>query len=181
MLKRQPHAPAHLFVDNTSYFITGAIYHKRPLINDPALKQKFIEILRKYFDKFNWKLYHWVIFHNHYHIMGKSHRGKDLSEIIRNIHRSSAILVSEATHCEKPVWWNFWDYCPRNEKDYMTRLNYLLFNPIKHGYTDNLREYPFSSFQGLYSKTPREKLEKQFRDYPDYKTLVPHEANEDDF
>ncbi len=104
-----------------------------------------------------------------------------MSPLIRNIHRALGFLIIEAADCEKPVWWNYWDYCPRNEKDYMTRVNYLLYNPVKHGYVKNLHDYPFSSFHRLYDETGREQLAEQFRKNPGYKNLVLHEANDDDY
>jgi len=118
---------------------------------------------------------------NHYHLMGKSRRGKDLSAIFQSIHSRFAIEIHQTTHCEKPVWWNYWDYCPRNEEDYMTRLNYLFYNPIKHGYVNDLKEYAFSSFHAQLEELGRAQLVRQFRDYPNYKKLVLCEAKEDDF
>jgi len=181
MLKHNDHTPAHLLLDDTVYFITAAIYEKRPLIRDSELKQKLIFLIRKYLAAYDWELHQWVILDNHYHIMAKSRKGEALSAIIRNIHRTSACLILESTRCEKPVWWNYWDYCPRDEKDYMTRLNYLLFNPVKHGYTRDLKDYPFSGFAELYAETGREQLIQQFRQYSDYKSLVLYEAEKDDF
>ncbi|OAD22046.1 hypothetical protein THIOM_002169 [Candidatus Thiomargarita nelsonii] len=32
MFKRHPHTPIHAFFDDTPYFLTGAIYKKRPLL-----------------------------------------------------------------------------------------------------------------------------------------------------
>jgi putative transposase len=40
----------------------------------------------------------------------------------------------------------------------MTRLNYLLMNPLKHGYTRNLHDYPFSSFHQVFADLGRERL-----------------------
>jgi len=62
----------------------------------------------------------------------------------------------------------------------MTRANYLLFNPVKHGYVEKLHDYPFSSFPGVYETMAREQLAKQFRDYPGYKDLV-LEENDDNY
>jgi hypothetical protein len=39
MLKKGPHTPAHLFLDNTPYFVTSAIYQKRQLLADDGIKQ----------------------------------------------------------------------------------------------------------------------------------------------
>ena len=175
------HRPNHIFADDTPYFITGAIYKKRPLLTNEWLKQQLLELLQGYFAKHNWELHHWVILDNHYHILGKSRIGKDLINIMRNVHRLMAYKILDQTNCQKPVWWNYWDYCPRNERDYMIRLNYLLNNPVKHGYVTTLYDYPYSSFHESMTLQGQETLRQQFRDYPEFRTLVLREAYNDDF
>jgi len=174
MIKRHENTPAHLFFDKAHYFITGTVYKSRPLISKPDMKYKLIEIIKKNFIRYEWELHHWVILDNHYHLIGKSSKGKDLSLIIRNIHRESRTLILNTVSCEKPIWWNYWDYCPRDENDYLTHLNYLLFNPVKHGYVQNLQDYPFSSFHMYMASKGRESLIWQFKQYPDYKNLILH-------
>jgi putative transposase len=134
-----------------------------------------------YFREYHWELHHWVILDNHYHLLGKSHKGTNLASIFKRLHGSTATYIHEATHCEKPVWWNYWDYCPRNEREYYIRQNYLLWNPVKHGYVENLKDYPFSSFHDLYDTIGREKLAEQFIKFPEYRTFVLREAEKDDF
>ncbi|MCP4031488.1 MAG: hypothetical protein GY734_09625 [Herbaspirillum sp.] len=180
MLKKFWSTPAHLYLDNMPYFITASIYKKRPLLSVPFLKIQLSELIREFFGKYNWELHHWVILDNHYHLIGKSRKGKDMSSIFKGIHSCSGISVHEKTHCEKPVWWNYWDYCPRNEKEYMARINYLLNNPVKHGYVKDLRDYPFSSFHALLTEKGRNELVRQFKDYPDYRDMILPEK-EDDF
>ena len=84
----------------------------------------------------------------------------------------SAKFIGSQLNAEKPIWWNYWDYCPRDEKDYLIRLNYLFNNPIKHGYVNNLNDYPFSSFHYYMEKQGREFLVNQFKNYRDYKDLT---------
>lgn len=181
MLKKHPHTPAHLFLDNMPYFITGAIYKKRPLLKRDDLKEMLKEKLFTYFQKVQWQLDHWVILDNHYHVMGMSHDGFDLTKLIKGIHGSTASIIHEATNCSKPVWWNYWDYCPRGDRDYNIRLNYLLWNPVKHGYVDDPGQYQLSSFHKMFDEIGEEEVEKQFRRYPEYKNLVLREAEDDDF
>jgi putative transposase len=176
MLKRQYFAPSHLFVDDTPYFITGAIHHKRNLLAHENLKIQLLNLIQQTFQVKDWELHHWVILDNHYHIMGRSRKGRDLTNIIRKIHSKSALWIREATSCETPVWWNYWDYCPRNEKDYLIRLNYLLTNPIKHGYVNHLHDYPYSSFHSLFNEKGPDVF-KQFNDYPKYQELKIEEDN----
>lgn len=171
MLRRHPHTPAHLALDNAPYFITGAIHNRRPLLQMPSLKQAFFDAMLHRFESYSWEIEHWVILDNHYHIIVRSHRGADLAEIMRKLHSQTAISISAATACDLPVWWNYWDYCPRNERDYYVRLNYLLYNPVKHGYVTDLKEYAFSSFHELLEKQGKDALIRQFRAYPEYREL----------
>jgi len=171
MLKRHPNTPAHLFLDDTPYFITGAIYQKRHLLVDLELKQLLLDLIKKNFQLFDWQLNDWVILDNHYHLLGISRKGLDLPKIIKRIHGGSASIIHQKTHCERPVWWNYWDYCTRDDEDYNTKLNYLLTNPIKHGYVKNLNDYSYSSFSSLLNEKSKEALIQPFRDYPDYQQI----------
>jgi putative transposase len=179
MLKRHLHTPAHLLLDDRSYFITSAIYKKRRLLDD-SLKQRLHLTIHDIMTEYSWKLEHWVILDNHYHIMALSHKGESLPSIMRRIHSISGTYIRNATGCDKPVWYNYWDYCPRNEHEYYTRLNYLLYNPIKHGYVDNLQHYPYSSFHRTIEDFGRNHLVQQFAHYP-LKTFILSESEDDTF
>ncbi len=171
MITKQYHTPAHLFLDNMPYFITGAIYEKRCLLADPELKQGLLEIITQSFQKVGWQFNDYVTLDNHYHLLGISNIGKDLPTLIKAIHGGSSRIIRQKVACELPVWWNYWDYCPRDEKDYYTKLNYLLTNPIKHGYVTDLNDYPFSSFSDRLMKIGREAMIEQFRLYPEYQFI----------
>lgn len=177
MLKKQAHRPAHLLLDNMPYFITASTHKKRRLLNDDIKKQLII-IMHKEFTACRWQFNHWVILDNHYHIMVYSHKGEQLPQIIARIHFKSGQLIRKQGADYEHIWWNYWDYCPRNEQDYYSHLNYLFNNPIKHAYVTNLRDHAFSSFNETIEKQGRELLIKQFKEYEDYKNLV---LKEDDF
>lgn len=171
MLKKYTNNPAHLFIDNAPYFITARIYQKRNLLASHTIKEDLIKTMQESFSGKNWLLKDWVILDNHYHVLAISNKGSDLGKIIGKIHTLSAQFICAELNAEKPIWWNYWDYCPRNERDYYIHLNYLYNNPIKHGLVTNLLEYPYSSFHSVLKKQGREALIKQFREYPEYKNL----------
>jgi len=178
MLKRGKHTPAHLLLDDTPYFLTGAIYEKRPLLAQDRLKEQLIALIEESFARFGWILDEWVVLDNHYHLLGRSAKGADLPKLMGRIHSRSGTFIHEATECALPVWWNYWDYCPREERDYRIRQNYLFNNPFKHGYVNDLRVYRFSSFPRLLEWQGRENMARQFRDYAEYRDLI---VDEDDF
>ena len=172
MLKRHPRTPAHLFIDNTPYFITASIYQKRPLLQTNEIKEFLLQTIKNCFAEKGWQLQHWVILNNHYHLLAISNKGEDLSKIISKTHMLSAQLIHQKTKAEKPIWWNYWDYCIRDEKDYFIRLNYLWHNPIKHGYVTNLNDYSYSSFPQTLEQQGRDSLIQQFKEFTEYKTLL---------
>jgi putative transposase len=178
MLKRHPHAPAHLMVDDTPYFLTGAIYDRRPLLRVPAIKEALLEMIGDAFSRLGWRLDDWVILDNHYHLLAQSRVGTDLPRIFMDLHGRSGKLISQITRCGLPVWWNYWDYCPRDEADYRVRQNYLFYNPVRHGYVEDLNQYPYSSFPRLLARQGRATLAAQFRTHSGFRHL---HIKEDDF
>jgi putative transposase len=57
---------------------------------------------------------------------------------------------------ERGIWQRrYWEHVIRNEEDLRRRLDYIHFNPIKHGYVTRAADWPYSSFHrhvrlGLY-------------------------------
>ena len=58
---------------------------------------------------------------------------------------------------ERSVWQRrFWEHQIRDEQDYAAHMDYIHYNPVKHGLVSAPRDWPYSSFQryvglGLYS------------------------------
>jgi len=39
----------------------------------------------------------------------------------------------------------FWEHTIRDQKDYDNHLNYIHYNPVKHGYVQSAADWPYSS------------------------------------
>ena len=58
---------------------------------------------------------------------------------------------------ERGVWQRrFWEHLIRDDDDYARHVDYIHFNPVKHGYVKQANDWPHSSFQrfvkqGIYS------------------------------
>ncbi|MDN3510286.1 MAG: hypothetical protein QY310_02245 [Candidatus Jettenia sp. CY-1] len=49
---------------------------------------------------------------------------------------------------EKKVWQRrFWEHLLRNEEDWRMHMDYIHYNPVKHGYVQSLEDWPYGSFQ----------------------------------
>ena len=167
--------PSHSHLDSAAYFITAATYRHQRLLG-PESKVHLRELLQRVFADYGWRLEHWVILDNHYHLLATSHAGRDLPRIINKVHNLSAQEINRQRAHER-VWCNYWDYCPRHERDYQVRLCYLLNNPCKHGYVQNLHDWPWSSFATLYGEREEDGMRRLFREYREYRDL---ELPEDD-
>jgi len=156
--KEYPHNPPHLFRKDSKYFITAATYKRIRFFQTDQFKQILLDSILTTFTKFNWIIEDWVILDNHYHLMTDvKSNPTDLSRIIRNIHRYTAIEIRKinpiAILAEK-IWYNYWDTCITFEKSYLACLNYIWNNPVKHEYVENHEEWKFGSYYERYKNNP---------------------------
>lgn len=142
------HHPPHLYLDDTWYSITGAIYLRRRLLRTDEHKILVRNQLKTLVIEFELRLTAWVIQDNHYHILIKSNRGQDLSRFIGRWHGRTSYEINGLDGTRgRQVWHNSWDTCIRGEADYWKRFNYIHHNPVKHGYVAKMEDWPFSSYR----------------------------------
>jgi len=48
---------------------------------------------------------------------------------------------------EQSIWQRrFWEHQIRDEQDFIKHVEYIHYNPVKHGYVNAVRDWPYSSF-----------------------------------
>jgi putative transposase len=142
VFKKYKHNPPHLLLDNTYYMVTGGTYQRLRHFREHEDKKLLLEIIRESCQIFRWQLKEWVILDNHYHLILRSYKGRDLQSLFGRIHRkSSNLLKRKKTFTAPRIWWNYWDTCIRGEKDFFKRINYVYYNAVKHGYVTDLANY----------------------------------------
>jgi len=54
---------------------------------------------------------------------------------------------------EKGIWQRrFWEHAVRDEAGYAMHVNYIPYNPVKHGQVERVIEWPYSSFHRFVRK-----------------------------
>jgi putative transposase len=54
---------------------------------------------------------------------------------------------------ERGIWQRrFWEHTIRDDRDYAVHMDYIHFNPVKHGLAANVADWPFSSFRRSVAK-----------------------------
>lgn len=66
----------------------------------------------------------------------------------RNLPFECALRSSQMRKREKGVWQRrFWEHRIRTEADLRRHVDYVHFNPVKHGFVDKVADWPHSSFR----------------------------------
>jgi putative transposase len=147
IVSRNPHHPPHWHVDDCWYFITASTYKRCKAFESAEVKAFAIDKLLTLATEFGCGVAAWVILDEHLHILVHLPKGNLLTLFLQRWHGAIAHYANTRDNTRgRRVFQNFWDTCMRSERDFWTRFNYIHANPVKHGYTSRMSEYPHSSF-----------------------------------
>ncbi len=69
------------------------------------------------------------------------------SAFSRSLPKTECIRDSRLAKRERGIWQRrYWEHQIRDEADLQAHVDYLHFNPVKHGYVRCVADWPFSSF-----------------------------------
>ena len=98
---------------------------------------------------YEWLIIAWVVLDNHYHAIVRAPASPEtLSKFVGSYHKFTARDWNDRDHLKgRKIWWNYWDTCIRSERDFVNRLKYVFWNPVKHGLITTPEDYPFSNYK----------------------------------
>jgi putative transposase len=65
----------------------------------------------------------------------------------RQIKKGERISISREKRGERGLWQRrFWEHLIRDETDYSRHVDYIHWNPVKHGWVRYVKDWPYSSF-----------------------------------
>jgi len=133
------------YSEGSIYFVTTVTYQRLPILN------KHAEIFRQSID-FTQKIipfstFAWVIMPDHVHMIIDPH-DNDLSDIMKRIKMKFAGGYKAQHGIRRGRIWQhrFWDHVIRGQDDLNRCIDYVHYNPVKHGVVNNLPDFPYSSF-----------------------------------
>lgn len=148
-------------VEGGIYFFTVVTYHRLPILTCENSR----EILRAAWldaeNRFPFETLAICLLPDHLHCLwklpsGDANYSTRWSEIKRLFTRNYLTEVgsnekrnaSRIKRQEGTIWQRrFWEHTIADEADYEFHLDYIHFNPIKHGYVSRAADWPWSSFQ----------------------------------
>ncbi len=96
---------------------------------------------------FGWQLEAWAVFSNHYHFIAHSPPdASNLPDMLSVLHVKTAGWINKLERTPgRQVWFNFWETALTHQRSYLARLNYVHQNPVRHGFVEVARDYPWCS------------------------------------
>jgi len=98
----------------------------------------------------------WVVLPDHIHAVWTLPEGdRDFSTrwrlikscFSRGLPRMEKVSASRLRKGERGIWQRrFWEHRIRDENDYRRHVDYVHINPLKHGYVEQVIDWPFSTF-----------------------------------
>jgi putative transposase len=145
-----------LFLNGYSYYITIITHQRNPILIEN------IELLRESFkyakSLFSFHIEEIVIMPEHLHMIIEVKYAKDYPKIIssmkryfsKNCPKKYYNHILQSHHREKmgylPVWQKrFYEHTIRDEKDWITKVQYIHNNPVKHGLVENIHHWKYGS------------------------------------
>jgi putative transposase len=133
------------------YFITSVTRDRRPILVEHF--GVFGEAIKRTRDRIPIDLIAWVVLPDHFHMIMSS-ASSDPSAIIRRLKLSFDNLCYRRKNISGGGLWQarFWDHIIRDDTDMNGHIDYIHYNPVKHGHVRSPFAWRHSSLAEYYEK-----------------------------
>jgi REP-associated tyrosine transposase len=162
------HAPPHPFREAGYYLITASIFEHKPIMTSSSRRTEFEMLLIGRMSEIHAEAIAWVVLPNHYHILLDVDALDSVSLALKHLHGTTSRkwnIEDNLTELRR-VWYKFSDRMIRNDKQLHQAFNYIHYNPVKHGYTDDVYEWPWSSLLLYYENNGPGWIHDQWKSNP---------------
>ena len=151
-----PHGPTHWLFESGLYIVTAGTYQKLPHLDSPLRLDFFQESLFQCASEFDWNLHAWAVLTNHYHFVAASPSDpRTLRKFLGKLHMQTARQLNAWDNTPgRKVWFQFWESRITFERSYLARLNYVHYNPARHGVVPLAENYKWCSASWFAHKAP---------------------------
>ncbi len=113
------------------------------------------------------EIHAWVVLTNHYHLLAQVGQPKSVGDVFRFVHgHLSRQWNLEDEAIGRKVWYRYTDRAIRSERHYYTTINYIHYNPVKHGFAKSPYDWKESSVHWYLNQLGREWLRDVWMRHP---------------
>ncbi|MCP4363237.1 MAG: transposase [Chloroflexi bacterium] len=162
-----PHKPPHPLPDYDYYLLTATCFEHAHRMNTAVRRQQLLDRVFEVMIPAGIEIRAWVVLPNHYHLLVLLLQFSALPELFRLIHgRLSFIWNGEDKTRGRQNWYRFTDRAIRSERHYQTTLNYIHYNPVKHGVASSPYDWTESSVHWYRENFGRDWLRDMWQTHP---------------
>ena len=141
-------------------FITQVVKDRQKVFNDVEMVDLLREVFHSIEERFPFVMLGYVFLPDHFHILIRPKGNNNFSQIMHSLKGRFTLAYKNRINFSGHMnFWQkrFWDHVIRDEKDFENHINYIHYNPIKHGYARNLSDWQYRSFavweqRGVYDR-----------------------------
>jgi len=162
------HAPPHPYREAGWYFLSATNYEHTPIMHAPDRRDEFETRLLDACLSINAEIGGWVVLSNHYHLLAGVDTLDAVSVLLKQLHGTTSREWNSVDGMtgQRRVWYKFTDRWIRDERHYLRALNYLHYNPVKHGCVGDPYKWAWSSVHLYYDTKGRDWLRATWKAYP---------------
>lgn len=150
-------------IPGTSYFFTIVSYRRRPILCDEPIRMALRCAIETTRHELPFAIDAWVLLPDHLHCIwtlpegdadfpgrwSKIKRRASLS--CRDEYREGRLLTrSRRKHRESTLWQRrYWEHVIRDDAEMAAHLDYIHYNPVRHGLVACAGDWPWSTFHGF--------------------------------
>jgi putative transposase len=171
------------FLQGGSFFFTVVTYHRLPILTNLAARDLLHEALSHVQQKLSFEIVAICLLPDHIHCIWTlpegdsdySLRWKEVKRLftqgyLAQIGPGEPRNASRQNHGEAAIWQRrFWEHMLRDQEDLGRHIDYIHFNPVKHGLVKEIEDWPWSSFHryvtmGYYPKERMDGIDQKIRE-----------------
>ena len=149
-----------------TYFFTVVTYRRQQLFQEQMARNLLKRAIAKTRENYPFTIEAWVLLPDHFHCIWTLPHGdknfsirwnlikSQFSKSVKSIfHRVEWMTDSKQKHRESTIWQRrFWEHHIHDEEDYYNHFDYIHYNPVKHGWVKQVKDWPYSTFHNYVKK-----------------------------
>jgi len=142
-----------------TYFFTLVTYRRQPILCDAPIRTALRDAIHEVRTRRPFVVDAWVLLPDHLHCLwtlppGDADFATRWSQVKRGVsmacgqqyRREAWLTASKMKHRESTLWQRrYWEHQIRNEADFVRHIDYIHYNPVKHGLCQAPSEWPYST------------------------------------
>jgi putative transposase len=133
---------------DTEYFLTITSRNRARLFSSPSDFELVLDVIDRIRERFNLKIMAWAILYDHIHLLVVP-VDADYSKVVYSLKKGVGAELKKigAISQGDKIWQDrFWEHTVKDDEDHTRCVEYIHYNPVKHGQASAPSEWKYSSF-----------------------------------